>query len=397
MVDATADDICLLLRAKRQSLPIPHIAFTSLSTGISETAQKMQNRFISVGTKDANPRQTDLRRVKSNPNFWYPIAWSREVKPGKALNVVFAGHHIVIVRPLDGIPYALDGFCPHRKILLSKGKVHNGHITCMAHGITFNSKGQSVSPYPTSAVSCLKLKTWACKEKDGLIFVFMGDEKYASIIPLPDFPHVRDKHYKTRRFGQIVNCHYSFMHENLMDMNHQVLHSKLVGKMKPRFLGMESGEDYVEARYSFARTGGKQPLSEALIYGQRRRHGRDFAYRDIMTIRTQYPYQSLRIETQGINEPVMELWICYVPQDSEELTNRVFGLLSIRRLKVPLLLDLAWPLLIAFTERVFFEDREIVELEQRAWKELGGDHNIEVFPVILALRQLLRTNGISPE
>ncbi|BAI00879.1 ring-hydroxylating dioxygenase ferredoxin subunit (plasmid) [Acetobacter pasteurianus IFO 3283-22] len=282
-------------------------------------------------------------------------------------------------------------------MLLGKGDVHNNLITCMAHGIAFNHEGQSVAPNAQPGATCLKLKTWACQEKDGLLFVFMGDQTLANTIPLPDFPRISDRHYRTRRFGQVVNCHYSFMHENLMDMNHQVLHSKLVGKMKPRFLGMESGESFVEARYTFARTGGKQPISEALIYGQRRRDGRDFAYRDIMTIRTQYPYQTLRIETQGIDEPVMELWISYVPQDSEELTNRVFGLLSIRRLKVPLLLDLAWPLLIAFTERVFFEDREIVELEQRAWKDLGGDHNAEVFPVILALRQLLRARGISPD
>lgn len=360
-------------------------------------AQTMQSGFRAAGSNTVDLKQTDLRRVKSNPNFWYPLAWSREVKRGKALDVVFAGHHIVIVRPLTGLPYALDGLCPHRQVLLGKGDVHNNLITCMAHGITFNREGQSVAPNAQPGATCLKLKTWACQEKGGLLFVFMGDQTLANTVPLPNFPRVSDRHYRTRRFGQVVNCHYSFMHENLMDMNHQVLHSKLVGKMKPRFLGMESGENFVEARYTFARTGGKQPISEALIYGQRRRDGRDFAYRDIMTIRTQYPYQTLRIETQGIDEPVMELWISYVPQDSEELTNRVFGLLSIRRLKVPLLLDLAWPLLIAFTERVFFEDREIVELEQRAWKDLGGDHNVEVFPVILALRQLLRTRGISPD
>ncbi|GAN98056.1 ring-hydroxylating dioxygenase ferredoxin subunit [Komagataeibacter europaeus NBRC 3261] len=113
-----------------------------------------------------------------------------------------------------------------------------------------------------------------------------------------------------------------------------------------------------------------------------------------MTIRTQYPYQTLRIETEGIDEPVMELWIAYVPQDREEFINRVFGLLSIRRLKIPFLLDLAWPLLIAFTERVFTEDREIVELEQQAWREQDGDRNQEVFPVIMALRQLLIQNGM---
>ncbi|WP_281700729.1 Rieske 2Fe-2S domain-containing protein [Acetobacter malorum] len=336
---------------------------------------------------------TDLRRTRINPDFWYPLAWSRELGREKAIDVRFAGRHLVLVRPKNGTPYALDGLCAHRQVLLGKGSVHGDLIRCSGHGLRYNRDGQCVSPNVAAKAPCLRLKAWACREKGGLIFVFMGDQSLADKTPFPDFPKVEDRKYRTRRFGEVVNCHYSFMHENLMDMNHQVLHSRLVGKMKPRFLGMEHGDDFVEARYTFARTGGKQPLSEALIYGQRRPDGRDFAYRDVMTIRTQYPYQILRIETQGIEEPVMELWISYVPQDREELTNRVFGLLSIKRLKVPFLLDLAWPILVAFTERVFFEDREIVELEQAAWKDLGGDHNQEVFPVINQLRDLLRRCG----
>ncbi|MFS8370764.1 Rieske 2Fe-2S domain-containing protein [Acetobacter indonesiensis] len=355
----------------------------------------MQNKSSLLTLKEPDTKKKDLRRVKTHPDFWYPVAWSHEVGAGKALDVRFSGRHIVVVRPLDGLPYALDGLCPHRQVLLAKGAVCNGTLKCRGHGLAFNRDGECVSSGLAADTTSLRAKTWACREKDGLIFVFMGQQALANTIPLPDFPRVRDPNYRTRRFGRVVNCHYSFMHENLMDMNHQVLHSKLVGKMKPRFLGMERGENFVEARYTFARTGGKQPLSEALIYGQRRRDGRDFAYRDVMTIRTNYPYQRLTIETQGKPDPVMDLWISYVPQDRDELTNRTFGLLSIRRLKIPLVLDIAWPLLVAFTERVFFEDREIVELEQKAWTELGGDHNIEVFPVILALRNLLLSQGIS--
>ena len=339
----------------------------------------------------------DIRRVRSNPDFWYPVAWSRELRRGRAIGVRYAGQPIVVVRPEAGAIFALDDVCPHRQVPLSKGDVCGDFVRCAYHGLKYSRRGQCFSPDMKIEDDLPRLRTWACQEKDGLIFVFMGPMEKSDSVPLPDIPRVRDPHYRTRRFGKIVKCHYSFMHENLMDMNHQVLHSRLVGSMKPRFLGMERGHDFVEARYTFARMAGKQPLSEALIYGQRRKEGRNFAYRDVMTIRTQYPYQALRIETQGVEEPVMDLWIAYVPQDREEQTNRVFGLLSIRRLKVPFILDLAWPLLVAFTERVFAEDREIVELEQRAWQEQGGDRNQEVFPVIMALRQLLVQNGISAQ
>lgn len=182
-------------------------------------------------------------------------------------------------------------------------------------------------------------------------------------------------------------------HENLMDMNHQFMHMKQMGQMKPRFLGQDRGPGMIEARYTFARTGGKQPLGEALVFGQKRDNSAKYAHRDVMTIRTEYPYQTLKIQAEG-TPPVMDLWIVYVPQDAEEMTNRVFGLLSIKRPRVPGLLDMAWPFLVAFTERIFSEDREIVELEQAAWDELGGDHNQEVFPVIRSLRELLAECGI---
>ncbi|MEF8762211.1 hypothetical protein, partial [Stenotrophomonas sp. A3_2] len=78
-------------------------------------------------------------------------------------------------------------------------------------------------------------------------------------------------------------------------------------------------------------------------------------------------------------------------------SNRTFGLLSVRRPPVPLVLALAWPLLVMFTERIFAEDRQIVEFEQAAFDQQGADWNREVFPPILELRDLLRRCGASGE
>jgi hypothetical protein len=57
------------------------------------------------------------------------------------------------------------------------------------------------------------------------------------------------------------------------------------------------------------------------------------------------------------------------------------------------LLDLGWPALIWFTERIFAEDRAIVELEQAAHDSQGADWNQEAFPVIRELRALLAAKG----
>ncbi|MEB4734029.1 aromatic ring-hydroxylating dioxygenase subunit alpha, partial [Burkholderia contaminans] len=49
--------------------------------------------------------------------------------------------------------------------------------------------------------------------------------------------------------------------------------------------------------------------------------------------------------------------------------------------------------LVWFTERIFREDRWIVEREQEAHDAQGADWNHEVFPVINELRDLLRQCG----
>ncbi|AHI24462.1 Rieske (2Fe-2S) protein [Komagataeibacter xylinus] len=337
----------------------------------------------------------DLSRIRANPDFWYPVAWSRELKPGKTIGTRYAGQPIALVRPKEGgSVFALEDRCAHRQVPLSKGTVKGESVQCCYHGWAYGRSGRCIDvPYLGKGKLPNGVRTYPVREADGLIFVFPGDPAKAEATPFPRLAEVANPAYKTRRFGQLVRCHYSFMHENLMDMNHQFMHMKQMGQMKPRFLGQERGPGLVEARYSFARTGGKQPIGEALIFGQKRDNSEKFAHRDVMTIRTTYPYQTLHIQT-GDSAPVMDLWIAYVPQDEAELTNRVFGLLSIKRPGIPGILDLAWPFLTAFTERIFREDREIVELEQNAWYEQGGDRNQEIFPVICNLRELLVECGL---
>lgn len=132
-------------------------------------------------------------------------------------------------------------------------------------------------------------------------------------------------------------------------------------------------------------------MGEALVFSATRKRG-DRDDMDVMTVRTSYPYQTLQIRTcDGML--LMDLWIVYVPLDAAQRTNHTFGLLSIGKPRMRFALDLAWPLLVRFTERIFKEDRWIVEREQEAHDMQGADWNHEVFPVINELRDLLRNCG----
>jgi phenylpropionate dioxygenase-like ring-hydroxylating dioxygenase large terminal subunit len=330
----------------------------------------------------------DLRRVASHPDHWYPLAWSQQLKPGRTFAAHFAGDPIVLVRPKQGPVFALEDRCAHRQVPLSKGVVTGCALRCCYHGWTYDASGTCVDvPYLGKGKMPNGVRSYPCIERDGLILIWPGDR--SAVTELGPLGAAADNAFKTRRFGKQVRCHYTFMHENLMDMNHQFLHRRQMGQIAPRYLGRRIGDDWLELDYSFARTSGKQPLGEAAIMGRR---GASNIHKDLMTIRTEYPYQTLRIWTSG-DEPVMHLWIAYTPVDAEQKSNRTFGLLSVRRPKIPLLLDLAWPALIWFTERIFAEDREIVEMEQAAHDNQGGDWNQEVFPAIRDLRALLMANG----
>jgi phenylpropionate dioxygenase-like ring-hydroxylating dioxygenase large terminal subunit len=339
--------------------------------------------------------QIDTRKVKIHPDHWYPIAWSREVKAGKTFAAKFAGQPIVLVRPKDGDVFALENRCAHRQVPLDAGVVSGCAVRCGYHGWTYDAAGKCIDvPYLGKGKMPNGVKSYPCREEAGLIFIFPGDPEKAAAA-FPNLGGAVNPAYKTRRFGRAVACHYSFMHENLMDMNHQFLHRKQMGQIRPRYLGRRLGEDWLEVQYTFARTGGKQPLGEAAVFGGRRTA--DVNDKDVMTIRTEYPYQTLSILPAGGTEPVMDLWIVYVPLDAEQRSIRTFGLLSIHKPKNPFgraLLNVGWPFLIRFTENIFREDRWIVEAEQAAHDAQGTNLNQEVFPVIRELTGLLGRCGV---
>jgi hypothetical protein len=186
------------------------------------------------------------------------------------------------------------------------------------------------------------------------------------------------------------------MHENLMDMNHQALHRGIMGTLQPTLLGHDEGDDWVEARYTFERTAGK-PRRGALFLMAARRAARtsgDASAPDVMTIRTQYPYQMLSIRRVGSGETPFNLWAAYVPWDREQRSHVSVGMLMIEKPRVPGLVHVVWPFIRRFAEAVFAEDRMAVEMEQRAYDEQRGDWNQEVNPVIIALRALLVRHGV---
>ena len=344
------------------------------------------------GASTATGEVADLRRVGINPDFWYPVAVSASVHTGKTFAARFAGERIALYRGASGAVYALADQCAHRQVPLSMGVVEGDALRCCNHAWCYRGDGRlSQIPYlPKGAARPPRgVRAYPVREAYGLVFVFPGDPNQAAAAQLPLLPEFASAAHKTMTFSRTVACHYSFLHENLLDMNHQFLHRGVVGRINPQLLGYQAGPDRVQAQYEFTHVGGKKSRSAALLSG-----GAGRGSSDVFTIATGYPYQTLRLGPADGGPAAFSLWAAYVPEDAAQRTSHVYGLLMIARPPVPGALELAWPLIRRFTERVFAEDRMAVEAEQRAWDEQGRDGNHEVFPLILDLRAMLRSNGV---
>ena len=242
------------------------------------------------------------------------------------------------------------------------------------------------------------VKSYPCREVDGMVLVFPGAPALAEARAPATLGSFARRDYKTRRLYREVACHYTFMHENLFDMNHQFMHRAQMGSIKARCLGKSSGEGWSQVEYTFSRTSGKPSMGEKVIVDLvRNRKEKKADFSDHMRIRTDYPNQSLKVwvgrEIKETDDPVLDVWLAYTPQDAEQRTNHTFGYLSVKRPPVPGLIEAAWPFVTWFTENIFREDKEIVEYEQAAYDGQGGDWNNEVFPAIRDLRTVLARCG----
>jgi len=120
--------------------------------------------------------------VEGFRNYWYPIAFSRDVGR-KPRAVTLAGEKIVLIRDRDGI-HALRDRCPHRGVPLSAGRREfPGLITCAYHGWTYDlctgELAVVLTDGPDSPIcgkEVVRVQTYQVEERAGLVWVYVGEE-----------------------------------------------------------------------------------------------------------------------------------------------------------------------------------------------------------------------------
>ena len=314
------------------------------------------------------------------------------MRKGKTFAARFAGERIALYRGAGGAVYALEDRCAHRQVPLSMGVVEGDALRCCYHAWAYRGNGRiSQIPYlpkdaPPAAARGPRLPG-PRGVRPGIRLPRQPGPGGGA--PLPDLPEFDSAEHKTMTFSRTVACHYSFMHENLLDMNHQFLHRGVVGRIQPELLGYQAGPRFVEARYLFTHAGGRSPWARP---ARRRRQPRGAG-------RHHHPHRLPVPDPAAVRPgPAARLSACgrsTCPRTPSSAPATPTGCSMIAKPPVPGALRLAWPLIRRFTERVFAEDRMAVEAEQRAWDEQGADRNHEVFPLILDVRDVLRSNGVA--
>jgi phenylpropionate dioxygenase-like ring-hydroxylating dioxygenase large terminal subunit len=320
--------------------------------------------------------------VGINPNYWYPVAWANQLKPGNIMPVVIWQQAIAVYRDAKGQIHALEDACPHKGVALHKGKVQGCNLACAYHGWEFDGSGQCVSiPYLPQGQKLPRAQagSYPVQEKYNMIWVFPGDPALATTRQPPDMPEFQNPDWLMVPVTARMQAHFSICNENSMDVFHGFLHENLQGWFDPVLKSLRETEDSVCAEYEVSYKG---RMAKFLGLSDRA---------DEVTTRTisvQYRYPHYYSFLEGVST----LYLMRLPVDKTE--SRSFALFFLK-IRLPKWLRKRFePILQTLLERFVFmrflkQDIEMMESEQQTYLANPQRRYVEINPAIIAIDRLI--------
>jgi phthalate 4,5-dioxygenase len=160
--------------------------------------------------------------------YWVPACLSSELEAdGDPLRLMLLGERLIAFRDSAGRVGVLDHRCPHRCASLFFGRNEEGGLRCVYHGWKFDTEGNCLDmpnlPAEHDFRDKVKAKTYRVAERNGLVFLYMGERAVAP--PLPMFEAMlcpsgetelwaRQRHCNWLQAleGDIDTSHFSFLH-----------------------------------------------------------------------------------------------------------------------------------------------------------------------------------------
>jgi len=120
--------------------------------------------------------------------FWIPAAKSSElVADGDPVRLMLLSEKLIAFRDSSGRVGVMDHRCPHRCASLFFGRNEENGIRCVYHGWKFDVDGNCLDmanvPPTQDFKHKVKAKAYKAAERNGLVWVFMGDQENVPGLP----------------------------------------------------------------------------------------------------------------------------------------------------------------------------------------------------------------------
>ncbi|MBE9102012.1 aromatic ring-hydroxylating dioxygenase subunit alpha [Vacuolonema iberomarrocanum] len=322
-----------------------------------------------------------VREVGINPNYWYPVSWSEDLKPEAILSVQIWQRPVALYRDRKGAVHAIEDACPHKGVELHKGKVEGDRIACPYHGWEFDAEGNCAHiPYLPEGqkLPCAQARVYPAQERYGLVWVFPGAVELAEVRSLPEIPEYDDPDCFMIQIPGHFHAHFSICNENTMDVFHGYLHENLQGWYNPQLLKLKETEESVKADYRVHYKGWiTKVLGLSADGGVTTR-----------TVSVHYQYPHYHSSMEGVSS----LYLMRLPVGPEE--TRSFSMLFLR-LPIPnwLINPIRKPLMRLVRQYFFMpfllQDVEMMESEQNNYRLNAQRRYVEINPAIIALQRVI--------
>src|SRR4051812_26955976 len=160
--------------------------------------------------------------------YWIPAAMSSELKAdGDPMRIMLLGEQLLAFRDTNGKVGMMDHRCPHRCASLFFGRNEEGGIRCVYHGWKFDTEGNCLDmanvPPHQDFKHKVHAKAYKTAERNGLIWVYMGDAAQAPDLPpiesnlVPEAQmeitlHQRDCNWLQALEGELDTSHVGYLH-----------------------------------------------------------------------------------------------------------------------------------------------------------------------------------------
>lgn len=157
-------------------------------------------------------------------DIWYHAMPAADIAVGAMVKKELLGQPVLFLRDKNGVVSAIRDVCPHRGIPLSYGKFDGCEVECCYHGWKFGTHGGCTSiPALTGdekiAVDKIKVRNWTVIERQGQIWIFMGDPTRANVDDIPTFPGIGERR-PNLTIADDFPCHVDHAVVGLMDPAH---------------------------------------------------------------------------------------------------------------------------------------------------------------------------------